>query len=216
VTVTYQSFLTAAPNNSYPFIIPITIPLGTAEIDGITIVQTAAASGAASSSGPDEYTYAVSFPADVSTTIIFQGAPSATTQNQIVAIAGTINTATGVSTASISVGESQVIEDDVPLPPNQPFDLPPLSGTGDPAHLLLSLTLTRQTTDVSVNAALNAAGVPVTPPCPADWDGDDDVDSDDVVAFFTDFENGEADLDGDGDTDSDDIIGFFTGFESGC
>jgi len=52
--------------------------------------------------------------------------------------------------------------------------------------------------------------------CPADWDGDDDVDSDDIVAFFRDFDSGNGDFDGDDDTDSDDIAGFFTSWEGGC
>jgi len=213
VTVTYQSFLTAAPNNSYPFIIPITVPLGTGEVDAITVVQTAGATGTAVANGPDQFTYAISFPADVTTTIIFQGAPNTTTQNQIVAIGGTINVSTGVSTAALSLNENETIEDDVALP-TSPFDLPPLSGTGEPAHLLLNLNLTQQNTNVTVNASLNAARVPVR--CPADWDGDNDVDSDDIIAFFGDFKAGESDLDDDGDTDSDDIVGFFTGFDAGC
>ena len=53
--------------------------------------------------------------------------------------------------------------------------------------------------------------------CTADQDGDDDVDSDDIVVFFTNFENGEVcgDQDGDEDVDSDDIVIFFGLFEQG-
>ncbi|MDI1288526.1 MAG: esterase-like activity of phytase family protein [bacterium] len=59
---------------------------------------------------------------------------------------------------------------------------------------------------------------PIDPPCPADIDGDADVDSDDTVAFFARWDAGlpEGDLDADGDVDSDDIIAFFAAFESGC
>jgi len=52
--------------------------------------------------------------------------------------------------------------------------------------------------------------------CPADVDGDDDVDSDDIVRFFRAWEAGEADYDGDDDTDSDDIIVFFGRWDTGC
>lgn len=54
--------------------------------------------------------------------------------------------------------------------------------------------------------------------CTADIDGDDDGDSDDVIAFFIHWESGEppADVDFDGDTDSDDIIVFFASWEAGC
>jgi len=53
--------------------------------------------------------------------------------------------------------------------------------------------------------------------CTADQDGDDDVDSDDIVLFFSNFENGDGcgDQDGDDDVDSDDIVQFFTYFEQG-
>jgi len=60
-------------------------------------------------------------------------------------------------------------------------------------------------------------GIPDTcETCPADIDGDGDVDSDDIVVFFQTWEAGERDYDGDGDTDSDDIVGFFTNWETGC
>ncbi len=52
--------------------------------------------------------------------------------------------------------------------------------------------------------------------CPADVDGDDDVDSDDIVLFFNGWDTGDGDFDGDGDTDSDDIVGFFGAWDSGC
>jgi len=53
--------------------------------------------------------------------------------------------------------------------------------------------------------------------CTADQDGDDDVDSDDIVVFFANFENGDTcgDQDGDEDVDSDDIVIFFGLFEQG-
>ena len=60
-------------------------------------------------------------------------------------------------------------------------------------------------------------GTPASPTvCPADWDLDGDADSDDIVAFFADWENGDADVDGDGDSDSDDIVVFFASWDSGC
>lgn len=52
--------------------------------------------------------------------------------------------------------------------------------------------------------------------CPADWDQDQDVDSDDVIVFFSDWEAGNADTDGDEDADSDDIVHFFNRWDSGC
>ena len=54
--------------------------------------------------------------------------------------------------------------------------------------------------------------------CVGDFDNDGDTDSDDVVGFFSAWDNGEieADADNDGDTDSDDIVAFFNSWDSGC
>lgn len=63
------------------------------------------------------------------------------------------------------------------------------------------------------------------PPCPwraagscaADFDGDGDFDSDDIVRFFANWEAGDncADADNDGDADSDDVIEFFSKWDGG-
>lgn len=55
-----------------------------------------------------------------------------------------------------------------------------------------------------------------TPACPADWNGDQGVDGDDVIAFFTDWDQSNADFNGDGGTDGDDVIAFFARWDAGC
>lgn len=52
--------------------------------------------------------------------------------------------------------------------------------------------------------------------CTGDWDGDGDTDSDDIIAFFGDWDTGSGDADGDLDSDSDDIIEFFASWDTGC
>ena len=52
--------------------------------------------------------------------------------------------------------------------------------------------------------------------CPGDWDGDGDDDSDDIIAFFLDWDAGNGDVDGDQDTDSDDVVDFFVHWDAGC
>ncbi len=55
------------------------------------------------------------------------------------------------------------------------------------------------------------------PNCPADQDGDLDIDSDDIVRLFSNFADGDVcgDQDGDEDVDSDDLNVFFGRFETG-
>ncbi len=55
-----------------------------------------------------------------------------------------------------------------------------------------------------------------TPGCPADWDQSGGVDGDDIGAFFTDWQAGNADIDQSGGTDGDDITVFFNHWQAGC
>jgi hypothetical protein len=52
--------------------------------------------------------------------------------------------------------------------------------------------------------------------CPSDWNYDGGVDSDDVIAYFIDWDVSNADYNGDGGTDGDDIIAFFGAWDNGC
>lgn len=212
-TVSYQSFLTATPNYSYPFLVPLSVPLGNAEIVSIFVAQNAAASGALTSTGTNTYSFSVTFPATITADIIIQGSQSQSIQTQDVTATGTINTSTGV--ASVSMNITNVVDNQTPtpLPPNSPFDLPPPTGTGEPAHLLLNLTLTRQQSNTTGNSTLPGAPAPV---CFADINTDGGVDADDVIAFFAAWDASAADYNQDGGTDGDDIIAFFTDWDSGC
>ncbi|MFZ4576473.1 MAG: DNRLRE domain-containing protein [Phycisphaerales bacterium] len=54
--------------------------------------------------------------------------------------------------------------------------------------------------------------------CRADVNCDGAVDGDDVIAFFTPWDNGlaEGDFNNDGSIDGDDVIGFFARWDAGC
>jgi hypothetical protein len=74
-------------------------------------------------------------------------------------------------------------------------------------------------TNTCGNAASNAATVTVTTPgCPADMNGDDSVDGDDVIAFFGwwDINDIRADFNLDESVDGDDVIAFFGRWDAGC
>ncbi|MFZ4576406.1 MAG: hypothetical protein ACOYN0_18635, partial [Phycisphaerales bacterium] len=212
-SVTYQSFLTAAPNLSYPFIAPIPVPLGDAEVAAVNVAQTGPSTGTLTPAGPNQYTFTLSVPTTTTSDVIFQGAPIQNVQNATVNVQGTLNTSTGASTLTVAVSSVTSITTPVPLEPNVPFDLPPLSGTGEPAHLLMTLSINTQSTNLSGTAVLPATGVPA---CGADWNHDNGVDGDDVIAFFADWDISQADYTGDGGTDGDDVIAFFADWDAGC
>ena len=69
--------------------------------------------------------------------------------------------------------------------------------------------------------SINSIVVEVVPGggCPADIDGDGDVDADDFFAFLDAFAGGDlpvCDIDGDGDCDADDFFGYLDLFAQGC
>ena len=72
--------------------------------------------------------------------------------------------------------------------------------------------------DASPGLAASVTFTPTTIACPGDYNNDTGVDGDDVIAFFTDWDNGaiEADLTGDEGVDGDDVIFFFEHWDAGC
>ena len=56
----------------------------------------------------------------------------------------------------------------------------------------------------------------VKPDCPADWNGDGQVDFFDYLDFVQDFNDDNADFNGDGQTDFFDYLDFVAAFDQGC
>jgi hypothetical protein len=52
--------------------------------------------------------------------------------------------------------------------------------------------------------------------CPADFNGDGSLNSDDVLAFLRELSHGRADFNGDGATNSNDLFAFLDSFFEGC
>ncbi|MFZ4574547.1 MAG: hypothetical protein ACOYN0_09130 [Phycisphaerales bacterium] len=71
-------------------------------------------------------------------------------------------------------------------------------------------------TEVAIDAVQLRVLACSTPGCPADWNNDNGVDGDDVIAFFAEWDAGNADFNGDGGTDGDDVIAFFGNWDGGC
>jgi hypothetical protein len=219
-TVSYDSFLTANPNYSYPFLFPVSLAIGNASLTSLQVTQTAPASGALVSADAGRYTFSLSVPADVAATLVLQGPPSTTTQSQVLTVTGSITPGSSSAAASLTISLNQSDNNTTPqpMPPNQPFDMPDPSGSTVPAHLLMSMTITSQSDSITGSATLPASGVLAPPPCgSSDFNGDGDYATDaDIEAFFACLAGsccptcGSADFNGDGDYATDaDIEAFF-------
>lgn len=77
---------------------------------------------------------------------------------------------------------------------------------------------TREHADPAMRPTLELTVAPFCDVCLADTNCDGSVDGDDVIAFFTPWDNGlaEADFNNDGSVDGDDVIEFFGRWDSGC
>lgn len=111
---------------------------------------------------------------------------------------------------------------DVPLAGLQLFDFTdPESGRGGSWAILTSpFTTVRAPALATLAARLTVGNRPclrLPGACIADYDNDEDFDSDDVIAFFAEWEVGDecADADGDSDADSDDVVAFFAAWDGG-
>lgn len=81
---------------------------------------------------------------------------------------------------------------------------------------IVALTMSRSTPGFCRGSADDLSLQLTLGPCPADWNGDDAVDGDDVIAFFGDWDIGAGDFNDDGGTDGDDVIGFFERWDISC
>ena len=84
-----------------------------------------------------------------------------------------------------------------------------------------NLNLLPDSCDISSGASadVNTNGIPdecETITCPADYDGDGTLNSDDFFAFLSDFFAGNADFNDDGLTNSADFFDFLSAFFAGC
>ncbi|MBC7771729.1 MAG: hypothetical protein H7210_04470 [Pyrinomonadaceae bacterium] len=217
VNLTYQSFHTCAPTGFFPSL-PIPLDLGDATINTLTASQACSPSvGTLTHISGDTYSFSIT--TNILLAVVFtlngaeqEGDPSV----ESVTLSGTavLSGPSAAVNASINIMRQEKIPGPTPALINEPFDLPnPLGGT---VHLLLTVTLTNSTVDLTGTAAITADGTLTSGRCAGDWNHDSKLNSQDFFDFITAFFGGAADLNCSGATDSQDFFDFLTAFFTGC
>ncbi len=234
VTITYQSFLTASPNYSYPFLVPLPIPLGQTTLTALSMQQVLAVTGDMTPGGTaGTYTFTLEVPVVVTGAMDALGnAVDIPPTPQVVTMAGTVTLNDQTATASLSsqFSQEQEIVQDIPGPANQPFDFPPPLGTGDPAQVLVTATITSLSLSMTGTMSLPATGTRAA--CPADVDDgsgtgrrDGGVTIDDLLYYLgiygagvssADMDDGSGTGTRDGGVTIDDLLYYLTRYSAGC
>ncbi|MGE3107465.1 MAG: hypothetical protein AB7G11_00560 [Phycisphaerales bacterium] len=217
ISLTYQGFRTCQPTGFFP---GLTIPLdlGSATVNALTASLTCSpATGTLSQTAPGVYAFSIPATITLGLAFTFNGAEQMADPTDVPITLTGIATLSGSSaavTANLNVMQHQEIMGPIPALMDAPFDLPnPLGGT---VHLLLTITLTSSTIDLTAAASLAADGMPSPAPCRADYNHDSFVNSQDFFDFLGALFAGSADFNCSGLTDSQDFFDFLTAFFSGC
>jgi hypothetical protein len=220
---TYQSFCTINPSCSAPFLLPISLPLGSLSVTALDAVQDAdTATGMLTSTGPNAWSFSVPVPVTLTVVAAFGTAPVALDpQPALLIVAGALER----SGSSVSITASTQISFNQP-PSNTPTVLPPtpLTVPADSAlcpnvNLVLALTVQNQVVTTSSTVNIVSAGTRV--PCPVDIDANGSVGVQDIFDFLALwFSNAPAaDFNGTGGITVQDIFDFLNAWFSpplGC
>lgn len=167
LSMLFSTFRTEQPGSLYVGGLPIDVPLGSSAVSQLELVQSGiAAPGVLVPTGtPNEYSFVLSVPADLSFVVDFQGQITPVGPTPILLpLTGTVLVSGNVATASIDVlvTDQQQVADPAPgfAITNQPFPLPTILPPGATANLLLSATISQLDTDLVLDVGLVANGGP--------------------------------------------------------
>lgn len=204
-----EAFRTRNPTSTYPAI-PLEIPVGSVLVTGLQLVQAGPAVGSVGPAGASSYEVSVTVPASLSLTATVLGQAIEIQDGPIipVAISGLLTVTDGAATleATTPISFSQTEAPAEPLP-EIPLSLPTLTPevTAD-----VTATLLLESVGASLVGSLvaSATGEPVAPPCPADINGDGEVNGQDLGILLSAWgasAPSPADLNGDGTVDATDL-----------
>ncbi len=167
LSMLFNNFHTVQPTSVYVGGLPIEIPLGTTGVSNLQLTQSSPAAPGVMvpTATPNEYSFALSVPAEMSFIVDFQGQMTPVGPSPVLLpMTGTILVTgnTAQVTLDLVVNDQQQIVDPVPgfAIVDQPLPLPTILPPGDTANLLLSATISQLDTDLLLDVGLVANGGP--------------------------------------------------------
>jgi len=208
LTINYASFHTVNPTGLFPGGFDIPLPLGSVDVQSISMVQTMSVPAVIV---PDErggLSFTATVPVEVTVVASSAGAPVdiAPFPAALAIIGSWTETATGpVIEASGSQTDSTIVPANGATITDQPMDIPTVIPAGGLAHLLMSGVIADTTVGSTVGATLIAHGESAD--VPGDTDGDGDVDGGDLAYLLGAWglNDPAADFDGSGLVDAADL-----------
>jgi hypothetical protein len=184
---TYQSFCAINPSCTAPFLVPISLPLGTVSVTSLLVTQAAGVpdTGTLSAAGANMWNFSVPTTVTVTPTVTFGGNPIAADPQQVPAtFAGTItvsgNTASITGSATINYTPPT---NTTPAPqPPAPFSVPSTSTLCPGINLILSITINSSTVSSNNTAGLVAAGPKIA--CKCDTNASGTLEVQDIFDFL--------------------------------
>ena len=184
---TYQSFCAINPGCTAPFLIPISLPLGTISVTSLVAAQTpdTPERGTLTASGANTWNFSVPCTLTVTPIISFSGSviPAdpqtiASTFAGSITTSGTTATMTGSTTLNYNPPATTTPTPQAPTP----FTIPSTSTLCPNVNLILTLTITSSTVTSSNTANLAASGTKIA--CRCDTNGNGVVEAQDIFDFL--------------------------------
>jgi len=181
----YDSFCTATPTCSMPFLVPVSLPLGNATLTSLLVQQSPGvpSSGTLTPNGVNTWNFSVTTNVTVSPTVTFGGLPLAAAPQQMpITLTGavTINGATATSTASAAINYAPA--DTVPgVQPGAPFNFTPPTCSN---AISVTLTLNILSSHVASNNTANLSAPGARFACPCDTNNSGALEIADIFDFL--------------------------------
>ncbi len=192
---TYQSFCTVNPSCTAPFLVSVSLPLGTVSITSLVVAQDAGvpASGSLSANGANTWNFSVTTNVTVTPTVSFSGnALAADPQVIPMTIAGTVTVsgATASITASAQINYNPPANTTPTPEPPTPFSVPSTSTICPGINLILTLTV--NSTTVSNTSTANVAATGTRLACRCDTNNSGGLEVQDIFDFLNLWFAGDA------------------------